>query len=454
MREFWKPCRIRNLEYNNITMLIILLLTFSLLWAGELRVEDAVKLALENNKELKALQREIEASKLELKSAKGAYFPRLKFEESFTRTDIPAYAFMSRLNQERITLQDFDPGRLNNPKAINNFETKIGLEVPIWLGGKLRAAEKIATINLSVLESEYARKKEEVALKVYQAYLDASLAKTAIKVSEQSLKEALEHQRLAQQMYEVGMALLSDVFRVKVYVEQAKERLDGAKKDYGIAKKALELMVGTSLGDFEVEDITECPTVDIKNLVGTAFQKREDLKAMQRRAKLFDEYYRLEMANNLPNIHAGAFYFLNSKDYPLGANGKGYMLTIGLSWAFDTGLSTFNRAKTHLERKRALEERVEGLKDLIAFELEKSKADYEKTLNALASARERVKASGEVVRVMETRYRNGLARMVDLLDAQTQLDMARFEELKAMVDCWKAVIQLDYSMGTILEGRR
>jgi len=26
---------------------------------------------------------------------------------------------------------DFDPSRLNNPSAINNFETRIGLEIPI-----------------------------------------------------------------------------------------------------------------------------------------------------------------------------------------------------------------------------------------------------------------------------------------------------------------------------------
>ncbi|WP_448584266.1 TolC family protein [Thermocrinis sp.] len=435
-------------------MLLIFLLTFSLIWGRELKVEDALKLALENNRELKALHREIEAGRLGVKSAKGAYFPRLKLEETFTRTDVPVYVFMNKLNQERITLQDFDPGRLNNPKGINNFETKIGLEVPIWVGGKLQTVERIATLNLSVLQSEYARKKEEIALKVYQAYLDAVLTKSAIKVSEQSLKEALEHQRLAQQMYEAGLALLSDVFRAKVYVEQAKEKLEASKKDYKIAKKALELVLGTSLGDFEVEEIKECPVVETKELFEIALQKREDLKAMRIREKIFEEYYKLEISNNLPNVYAGAFYFLNSKDHPLGADGKGYMLTIGFSWTFDTGLSTLNQAKAHLERKRAMEERVNGLKDLIAFEVEKSKADYEKALSALNSARERVKASNEVLRVMELRYKNGLARMVDLLDAQSQLDMARFEEIRAITDCWKAIYQLDYSVGTILEVKR
>jgi len=52
---------------------------------------------------------------------------------------------------------------------------------------------------------------------------------------------------------------------------------------------------------------------------------------------------------------------------------------------------------------------------------------------------------------MRVRYRNGLARMVDILDAQTELDMAKLEEVKALVDCWKAYARLKHSMGTILE---
>jgi outer membrane protein len=74
---------------------------------------------------------------------------------------------------------------------------------------------------------------------------------------------------------------------------------------------------------------------------------------MYDRAKLFDEYYKLELSNNLPQVYAGAFYSLNSKDFPFGADGKGYMLMLGISWSFDTGLSTLNKARAHLERKKA-----------------------------------------------------------------------------------------------------
>ena len=126
-------CKIRKLEYNDILIMKILwaFFTVGFGWAVELSVLDVLQKALENNREIKAMQREISAGKLELKSARGAYYPRIKLEENFTRTNIPAFAFMSRLNQKRMTIQDFDPSRLNNPSTINNFETRIGLEIPI-----------------------------------------------------------------------------------------------------------------------------------------------------------------------------------------------------------------------------------------------------------------------------------------------------------------------------------
>lgn len=446
--------KIRKLEYNDILIMKILwafAFTVGFGWAVELSVLDVLQKALENNREIKAMQREISAGKLELESAREAYYPRIKLEKNFTRTDIPAFAFMSRLNQERITVQDFDPSRLNNPSAINNFETKIGLEIPIWLGGKIQAGERLAKLNLSILQRETIRKKEDVVLKVYEAYGDAVLAKMAVDVSKQALESAQEHQRLAEETYKVGMALLSDVFRAKVYVEKARERLFASQKDYETAKKALELVVGTSLGDFDVVNIKECPVVELKGLKETALQRREDLKAVYERSKLFDEYYNLELSNNLPQVYARAFYSLNSKDFPFGADGKGYMLMLGIYWSFDTGLSTLNKARAHLERKKALEERIKGMEELIAFEVDRAKADYEKALSALNSARERIKASEEVLRVMRIRYKNGIARMADVLDAQTELDMAKLEEVKALVDCWKAYAKLKHSMGTILE---
>ncbi len=432
---------------------IFLLTLLSLALARELELREAIELAIRNNHLIKSAQRDIKAQELELKATKGALFPRIKVEETFTRTDVPAYAFMSKLNQERITMQDFDPARLNNPKAINNFETKFTLEVPIWLGGKVQSAQKMAEYEYRAVSLEAERRKEEVIRQVYNAYMDAVLAKESIKVAEQAVKDAMEHLRLAEQMHKVGLALLSDVLRARVYLSKAEENLQKAIRGYQTAKKGLELVVGVPLGDFEVQEISHCPQIDINHL-REKVQNRKDIKALEERLKMLEEAYRFTLSDNLPQVFAFAQYFLNSKDHPFGADSKGYFAGVSVSWTFDTGLTTLRRAQANLERRASLQERLKLLRDSALFDLNRSYAEYENALDMLRSAEDRIRASQEVLRIMELRYRNGLARMVDILDAQTELDKARLERVQAINACHKAYMEVLYSAGYVEEVKR
>ncbi|MFN3976818.1 MAG: TolC family protein [Aquificaceae bacterium] len=426
--------------------LIVFLVLAGGLFAKELSLREAIELALKNSPVVKSAQRDLKAQELELKAAKGALFPRIKVEETFTRTDVPAYAFMSKLNQERISMQDFDPSRLNNPKAINNFETKLTLEVPLWMGGKVQSAISMAQYEYRATDLDAKRKEEEVIKQVYHAYMDAVFAKEAIRVAEQAVKDAKEHLRLAQQMQKVGMALMSDVLRAQVYVSKAEENLEKARRGYALAKRGIEVLVGTPLGDFEVMDMAPCPEVRLQDLREKALQ-RKDIRAVEERLKALKEMYKYTLSDNLPQLFAFAQYFLNSKNFPLGSDGKGYLVGLSLSWTFDTGLTTLRKAQASMERKASLEERLKLMKDMAVFEVDRAYSEYENAMDMLKSSEDRIRASQEVLKVMETRYKNGLARMVDILDAQTELDKARLERIEAIRACQKAYMDLLFSAG-------
>jgi predicted Kef-type K+ transport protein len=81
LRRSFRSCKIRKLEYNDILIMKILwafAFTVSFGWAVELSVSDVLQKALENNREIKAMQREISAGRLELKSARGGLLPSHK----------------------------------------------------------------------------------------------------------------------------------------------------------------------------------------------------------------------------------------------------------------------------------------------------------------------------------------------------------------------------------------
>lgn len=434
-------------------LLVVLLIVYSFVLAREITLVEAIDLAVKNSLIVKSAQRDVRAQEFELLAAKGALFPKIRVEETFTRTDLPVYAFMSKLNQERITSQDFDPSRLNKPSAINNFETKFTLEVPIWLGGKVQSAKRMAEYEYKAVSLEFKRKEEEVIRQVYHAYMDAVLAKEAIRVSQQAVEDAREHLRLAEQLQKVGMALLSDVLRAQVHLSKAQESLENSIRNYQLAKKRMEVVIGEQLGDFEVQSIQTCPAIKEEGMAEKVLQ-RADIRAMEERIKTIQEAYRFTLSDNLPQVSAFAQYFLNSKNYPFGADGSGYLAGISVSWSFDTGLTVLRKAQANLERKAGLEERVKLMKDMALLELERAKTEYRNALDSLKSAEERIGASKEVLRITELRFRNGLARMVDVLDAQTELDKARLERVQAINACQKAYVDILFSAGLTEEVRR
>ncbi|AAC06879.1 TolC family protein [Aquifex aeolicus] len=432
-------------------VLIGFLLLVGLSFAAELPLKVFIKDALQNNLELSSQRREVKASEYEYKSVRGLLFPTVKLEETYTKTDISSYYLFTKLNQERITLQDFTPSKLNDPGSIQNFETKLTLEIPIWMGGKLRAFKNMAKNKWKGDKTIYGRKEEEVILKVYEAYANAVLAKNAVEVAKQAVKDAEEHVRLAEKAYKTGVALFADVLRAKVYLSKAKEKLVQAQNNYEVAKKALELLTNKNYGEFDVKDFSKCPSVKVEELKSKALNHREDYLALKYYIKSLKEGQKSALGDILPQVFAFANYSMYDENTPFGSQGEGYMLGVGLKWNFNTGLSPIYKKKSFKEKELALKRKRELLAKAIMFEIDKAFAEYENALKTLESAKSRKEEAKEVLRVIEKRYEVGMARMVDLLDAQTQLDMARFEYAKALRDCNVAYAKALFSAGLLKE---
>lgn len=431
--------------------LLLLLALVGFVFAEEKDLSFFINKALENNLELKAERNKVKSYEYEYKSARGMLFPTLKISETYTKTDVPGYVLFGKLNQERITQYDFIPDKLNNPDSLSNFETNLSLQIPIWMGGKLQAYKNMAKYRWEAESFNYQRKEEEVILKVYEAYANAVLAKEYVRVAQQAVREAEEHLKLAKKAYEVGTALFADVLRAKVHHAKALENLERAKNDYQVAKKALELLINEELGDFDVKDFEGCKEVDKDQVMKVALENREDYRATYYFAKSMEEGIKSAYADALPHIYAFASYLMYDKNTPFGSHGDGYMVGVGVSWEFNLGFSPIYKAKSFKEQKLSVLHQRELLGKAIFFEIEKAYKSYENALYSLKSAEERVKQAEEVVRVLQKRYQNGLARMVDLLDAQTQLDMARLDYVKALRDCNVARAQVLFAGGILKE---
>ena len=173
---------------------------------------DAVNFALQNNNELRAAESSVAAQKDDVGIARSGLLPKVFFEERYLRTNNPTYAFMAKLNQGQFTQQDFAIDNLNHPSPIDDYLTLFGVEQPLfhpkaWLGLDISKREHEAG------SVQLARKKEEIAFKVCQAWLMVHTARAQLTVAEKGVKDAQEHYRMAKLRYESDLGMYADTLR-------------------------------------------------------------------------------------------------------------------------------------------------------------------------------------------------------------------------------------------------
>ena len=193
--------------------LIILLLPLSVFGEEKkLTLTEAIKIALEENYELRAAKNALSAQKEGVGIARSAFLPKLTFEERAARTNNPPLSFMMKLNQQRFSQNDFIVDSLNNPQPINDYQTAFFIEQPVF-SMKSFVGLSIAKNEYAAKSGDYQRAKEETVFKVVQAYLRVHTAREYLAVAQKGIEDAREHLRVAEARYRNDLGLYSDSLR-------------------------------------------------------------------------------------------------------------------------------------------------------------------------------------------------------------------------------------------------
>ncbi len=416
---------------------------------ARLTLPEAVILALENNHELMALKNSHAAKQADIGIARSFLLPKISLEERYLRTVNPAYAFMTKLNQQRIELTDFAPDSLNHPDAVNDFQTAVSFEQPLFVR-KAAVGLEMSKMEVAASEETLQRKKEEIAFKVVQTYLMVSTAGGYVKVAEKALEDVREHQRLAEVRYKTGLGLYSDVLRASTAAADAGQKLVSAGKNFNVAKRALGLMIGSGEAVDVMQEIPALPIREIDYL-RTQSLTRRDIKALELRKENAKNNIKLAEAGYFPLLGVGGAYQLNDHNKPLGNEGDSWQLMAFLKWdLFDGAKRKHEKSKANHQVSEA-DEYLKGMKKMVSFQVDEAWLTLEEAKSNMALAEEALKSAEEGRRLVKVRYEGSLSPILDMLDVQVSYDhtaanlVARENEYKL------AIANLCFASGTIIQ---
>jgi outer membrane protein TolC len=414
--------------------------------------QQAVARALRANPVVAAAGYDYAAAQQDVETARGRYLPDLGFGLQFLRTDVPAEAFALTLNQGKLQASDFqDVSNFNNPPPRNDYVTTVTLEQPIFVP-RVYLGHRMARAEAEAKGLDLSRAKEETVYRVLAAYLEVVTAKAYASVAERGLSDAREHLRLSEVAERAGTGLSSDVLRAKVSVAAAEGGKVTAESRLELARRGLSLAMGER--DVPPVDVTGPPPVfpDPGTLeeLQAAVTRRADLRAVSMRAANAGTHEDIRKSEYLPSLGILGEYRLDAEKNPFDPDNRSWKVGVGLTWNVFDGLRRESGVSRAASERRKAEEQYRGERDQAAYQVVQAYLGIREASLRAEIARAAVEAAEEGVRLIRNRYGNQIGRMIDVLDAQTALDRARAEAVKAENDIGQSRARLMFASGTLL----
>jgi outer membrane protein TolC len=419
---------------------------------GELTLSEAVATALANSPAVESAQAKVDAASARSRQAKGFRLPSVDLMQSFSYTDNPAEAFALQLNQKRFDMMEFFGSDPNNPDFLETWMTRLEVTQPLYVGGKLSARIEQAGAMASAEELSLQHAREQAAFDTTSAYINLAKAREMLALAERSRLTTAEHVKLAEQYAGQGFIVEAEVLNARVFLAQMDEMLAQAGNGVELAGAALSFEMGVDQSlKHQLAPLSKpvSPSGNLDEWIVAALERRADLNAARR--QLDAGRLEVEVAKSAfkPEVAVVGRFELYD-DTPFGSNGTSTsLMAVGRINLFRgySDRAALAAAKFQTDSYSSDVERFEA-----GIRLEVRQAWQEivtaRTRHSTASAS--LDAAQEALRVREHRFKQGLDKMIDLLDAETALHDAQVRELMARYDLILAHARLRFVSGASL----
>ncbi|MCU0840375.1 MAG: TolC family protein [Thiobacillaceae bacterium] len=411
---------------RRLALATALALTSAPALAETLDFRQCVETALAQNPDLSISRSQIDQAEAGLRQAEGGRLPRLNLSLTATHTNDPLNAFGLKLSQERIGAADFIPATLNDPKAVDNLNTRVELLWPVYTGGQVQSYVAQAQAQVRAAQSGDQAARQQLIRQVLMAYQGVHTARAFVSVAEESLSAAQEYARITERMHRQGLAVKSDMLSARVHLEDARVRLAEARNGVASALDRLRLLLGKSLDDaldVGAPVMPGMPDGGDADLRRQAIANHDGLRALRNQMEAAGAQVEAARAGHRPQVNVVLRQDWN--DDKVGLDASSYTVAGVLSWTlFDGGATRAGVDRAEAGRME-LAARLRQAEDGVSLQVSEARRKSLEAETRIQARELAVEQAEEARRLVRKRYENGMATLVELLAAQAQLDKAR-----------------------------
>jgi len=387
----------------------------------------------EKNLQIKIAEITYQSAKADYNQSNALFLPNINVSHTGISTTNPLMAFGSKLNQEILTMADFNPALLNDPAKTQNFATKFEIQQPlINVDGLFE--RKAAKSKMEAYQLQTERTKEYLELEVSKAYMQLQLAYRAVKVLEKANTTGKANLKLVDNYFKQGMLQKTDLLNVQVRVNEIANQLQYAKSNVQNASDYLAFLLNEENNGKIYKPSEELDNAIVIEEINTSLSdNRKDIQAMSKSSDAYAKMLQSSKMAFLPRLNAFGSYELYDKNF-LGTSAKGYLVGAQLSWnVFDGYKSIGKLQKAKAESQKADFEK-DQYKKQSQLELNKTNRQLKDAENKVNLSQLALEQSQEAYRIRQNRFTQGLEKTTDLLQSETQMIQKELEYLQSVFE--------------------
>ena len=377
-------------------------------------LEDVIKIALENNPDLKSAKANYLAASKGVGIAVSGYLPHVDIYSKFEQTSLP------------------------NPNA--GATAQLGVSLPyqmitaslsqtIFDFGKVLGRISSSRAKNNASEQEAISVRNAVELAVQRAFYDVESTEQLIQVAKKGLGKYNETLRRTQVLVKTGTKPSFDLSQARVEAAKAELIVINAQNSYDYAQIALLNLMGiqeqisfTLIDQGTPKEFlgVSSDKLILDKLIEEALVYRPEMKKQQFSLESVRSELSTEIKNYFPTFSLQAWAGKFLPNYPPPISDTWGVAVVG-TWHIFEGLETTFRAGEISARVVSQEAMVDKDRLAILSEVTRSYKDLIRSENNLKVAIDALDNSKENLRLAEKRYASNIATILELLTAENAL---------------------------------
>jgi len=440
-----------NLTKKIVSGLALLLtIFFAEAQTRTISLDEAVRLGVQNSKQLKLSQNKIEQAVSQLEQAKDETLPTAKVSAGYS------HALMLSRSFALPSSDGSDPKAMKFPFDNTLYQATLSINEPIFNGHRYRYAKQSANLLIQSSKLDAEKDKDEIVYNVINAYINFYKIQQNQKIVAQNLEDVDQKLTEIKKYESQGLATKNDVLRFQLQksnIQLQQIELDNNRK---VVNYNLNILLGlpenTTVQVQDVAyklDLNDRPDVYMKQ----ALQDRKEFGSLSYQDKIADVNIRKVHDEKLPTVGIGGNLYYINPSKALVPKTATYLapFVVGVNASWD--ITGFFKNKNKLTEANLQKQEVAATRDLLTdqvkMDVNRSYTQYQQTLEKIKVLNDAVAQATENERITESKYKNNLVTTTDRIDAQTLLYESRLNLELAKADATAAYYTLLKTTGHI-----